>query len=173
MTEYRIGVGGLAADSAPDPITALFIEQNNDRAATVDVSGNGRVPTPALRWDDRLAQVARDRVADMIARRYFSHQDPQTGAYLYTATLAAYGLTQYAWAGENLSMASMHTGVNPGALADELFDASPTHYANILTSDFDACGIGHAVTPAGFITADGHDWSNVDLFCVIFTGGLA
>ncbi len=31
------------------------------------------------RWDDRLAAFAQTRADDMIARNYFSHNDPQTG----------------------------------------------------------------------------------------------
>jgi uncharacterized protein YkwD len=33
----------------------------------------------ALRWDDRLAAFAQTRAEDMIARDYFSHNDPDTG----------------------------------------------------------------------------------------------
>jgi uncharacterized protein YkwD len=139
----------MAADSAPDSVTALFIEQNEARLSA-------RVP--ALGWDARLAAVAQSRVADMLSRGYFAHV--YEGVDRYVAELAAAGLT-YAWAGENLSLAYVRSGANAGSIAAGLFMGSPTHKANILEPAFDVCGIATGIQ------------SGSDLMCVVFAGGLS
>ncbi len=57
---------------------------------------------PLLRTDVVLTRIASDRSADMIARDYFSHYDPQTGQEPLLRYLQAYGYA-YQYAGENIA----------------------------------------------------------------------
>jgi uncharacterized protein YkwD len=69
--------GVLAVPTSP----ALSADAQADGRAVLDLINQYRAANGlrAWRWDDRLAAFAQTRGNDMIARDYFSHNDPQTG----------------------------------------------------------------------------------------------
>ena len=115
-----------------------------------------------LRTDAVLTSIASDRSADMIARDYFSHYDPQTGQEPLLRYLQAYGYG-YLYAGENiaeikngsgfvlpwLTVAARYSAIE---LANEFVTDwlnSPEHRANIFSSHYRRTGVGLAVTRDG------------------------
>lgn len=115
-----------------------------------------------LRTDVVLTRISGDRSADMIAREYFSHYDPQTGQEPLLRNLQATKFT-YQYAGENiaeikndagwvpplLTVASRYTATD---LANEFVKGwinSPEHRANILNSRYRRTGVALAVSRDG------------------------
>lgn len=97
--------------------------------------------------DAGLTKVARTRSQQMADQNYFAHTDP-SGRTMYTALLAYFGYTSYAWAGENLAMNSYGSGEAAGRAVISLMN-SPTHRDNLLASDFFRIGIGEVTTTDG------------------------
>lgn len=128
-------------NDALERVRALLYEQLN--AARVKQGAN------PLRADPLLETIARTRSADMIARNYFSHQDPTTGQALITPLLEQYYVRPKRW-GENIAE-SLGRGTNDAnALANDFAErwlASPGHAKNILDPSFSRTGIGLAVSP--------------------------
>jgi uncharacterized protein YkwD len=125
------GVGqGSSAGSATEEQQALVL-LNNDRAA------NG---LPALRANAQLSQLARNYAQDMIARGYFSHNNPE-GLTPFDRLKRA-GIS-YNYAGENLAV---NTSV---ASAEVALMNSSGHRANILSPNFTEVGIGVARNARG------------------------
>jgi len=88
---------------------------------------------PALRVDSRLQSAALAKAQDMIARQYFSHQDPAGQAPWRWLTAAGYSFTE---AGENLAFDFIDgQDVVPAWLR------SATHRANILNQKFIDVGV--------------------------------
>lgn len=88
-----------------------------------------------LNTDSRLSLAAQGKAADMEARHYFSHTDPE-GNYIWPKIVAA-GYTPYLQLGENLAIEFYNT--------DSLVNAwmnSPTHRANVLNEGFRDQGMG-------------------------------
>lgn len=104
-----------------------------------------------LRWNDRLAAVARAHSADMLNQRYFAHVDPQGRSV--AGRIEAAGM-QWQAVGENIAI---YTSV---ARAEAAFMNEPrfikNHRANILSHDFTDVGIGIVTGPDGrlYITQD-------------------
>jgi uncharacterized protein YkwD len=93
---------------------------------------------PALRYDPRLAEVARFHSADMRDHHFFEHDSPTSGSLEDRLNSAGY---LFLTARENLSEApDVHTG------QDSLLK-SPGHYANIVATDITHIGIG--IVPGG------------------------
>jgi len=88
---------------------------------------------PPLKYDTRLANVARFHSADMRDHRFFDHDSPTSGSLEDRLNAAGYLFLN---ARENLSEApDVQTG------QDSLL-ASPGHYANIVATDTTHVGIG-------------------------------
>ena len=115
-----------------------------------------------LRSDPVLTRIASDRSADMIARDYFSHYDPETGQEPFLRYLQANSYP-YQYAGENIAeikngsgwvppwftVASRYTATN---LANEFVKDwlnSPEHRANIFHTHYRRTGVALAVTRDG------------------------
>ncbi len=115
-----------------------------------------------LRSDPSLVQIANARSADMIARNYFSHYDPQTGAQALLPILRAVNLA-YHYAGENIAEIKNDASWVPGwltvqarysasDLANEFVRGwlnSPDHRANMLSIHYRRTGMALAVTADG------------------------
>lgn len=102
----------------------MFERLNEDRR------GKG---LPALRFDERLSEVARHHSADMRDHGFFEHESPRTGGVDNRLDAAGY---VFLTARENLSEAPDVERSQDGLLA------SPPHYANIMSSDVTHVGIG-------------------------------
>jgi uncharacterized protein YkwD len=92
----------------------------------------------ALAWDGKLAEVARAHSRDMLAKRYFAHEDPQG---LTVAERAHKAGVFYLVIGENLAFAPTL------AIAHEGLMQSPGHRENILRPGFNRLGIGIVRVP--------------------------
>ena len=115
-----------------------------------------------LRSDSSLTRIANDRSADMIARAYFSHYDPQTGQEPVLRYLQA---TQYSYrfAGENiaeikndagwvppwLTVAARYTSADLTSQFVTGWLNSPEHRANIFNPNYHRTGVALAATTDG------------------------
>jgi uncharacterized protein YkwD len=88
---------------------------------------------PALRFDERLSDVARHHSQDMRDHHFFEHTSPRTGGVDNRLDAAGYA---FITARENLSEAP-----DIERSQDSLLD-SPPHFANIMSSDVTHVGIG-------------------------------
>jgi uncharacterized protein YkwD len=104
-----------------------------------------------LRWNDRLAAVARAHSLDMLNQGYFAHEDPQGRSV--AARVRAAGLEWQA-VGENIAIYSNVARAEAAFMNEPRFDKN--HRANILNPDFTDVGIGIVRGPDGrlYITQD-------------------
>jgi hypothetical protein len=92
---------------------------------------------PTLTYNSKLAAAADYKSHDMIARKYFSHTDPE-GKYIWDK-ITQEGYTPYTILGENLAIDFSDTAGLVAAWID-----SPTHRANLLNTNFKDQGMGVA-----------------------------
>jgi uncharacterized protein YkwD len=88
-----------------------------------------------LNQNHKLSLAAQSKADDMMARKYFSHTDPE-GHYIWDKIVAE-GYTPYLTLGENLAIEFYDT--------ESLINAwmnSPTHRANLLNENFKDQGMG-------------------------------
>jgi len=123
---------------------------NRDRADPANAPGTHGRALP-LRWNDRLAEVARAHSLDMLNQGYFAHEDPQ-GRSVATRVEAA-GM---AWleVGENIAIYGSVARAEAAFMDEPRF--TQNHRANILSPDFTEVGIGIVQAPDGslYITQD-------------------
>jgi uncharacterized protein YkwD len=115
-----------------------------------------------LRSDSVLTRIAGNRSDDMIARGYFSHDDPQTGQEPLLRYLQATGYS-YRYAGENIAEIKNGPGwvlpwltvaarYSTADLANEFVKDwlnSTEHRANIFNARYRRTGVALAVSPDG------------------------
>ena len=104
---------------------------------------NGRLPQ--LRWDDRLAAVARAHSEDMTRRGYFSHDTPEGLGPSERIARADYSCRKGSHYGvaENLAIEIMARDMDKvAAAAVQSWTDSPGHRANLLDRRYDRTGIG-------------------------------
>ncbi len=127
---------------------AIFVEPQHDASRdelrTMEQQGFDAVNRrrvqhglPALRWNTRLADVARAHSADMAARDYFDHADPE-GRHPSDRVVMA-GLP-FSYVAENI--ARNHNMPDPVATAVNGWMESPGHRANILGPPYVESGLG-------------------------------
>ena len=92
---------------------------------------------PALRWSNRIALQARYHSARMLAKGFFSHQDPKFGG---TADRLSIVGIPWRMCGENIFQEQGYS--DPVRAAVEGWMQSPGHRQNILTKRFTDTGIG-------------------------------
>ena len=149
---YRIGIPMVGGDSSGEQWPERLLAAHNlERAAA-------GLPLFAGHW--KLDAVAAERCQDMIRDGYFAHVDPDNQPGNYAAVLAAFGVTSYRWAGENLALNNYPDDAVARAMVTWM--NSPTHRDNILSPDFDTIGGAAANRADGTI-----------LLAIIFTGGAA
>jgi len=102
----------------------MFERLNRDRKAR---------GLPALRFDERLSDIARHHSGDMRDHHFFEHESPRTGGVDNRLDAAGYA---FLTARENLSEAPDVERSQDGLLN------SPPHYANIMSNDVTHVGIG-------------------------------
>nr|WP_262380912.1 CAP domain-containing protein [Bacillus infantis] len=99
----------------------------------------------ALKADNSLSGVAKEKSDDMQAKNYFSHTSPTYGSPF--DMMRDFGV-EYSTAGENIAMGQRS--------AEEVVDAwmkSEGHRKNILSSNFTHIGVGH--------TGEGNYWTQM------------
>lgn len=150
---------GIASDGAVSiepqripPVGERFLKAMNTVRA-----GGGLEP---YWWNEKAARAAQARVADMVARDYFSHKTPE-GTSGYVEELWKQGVTNFTLAGENLAMNNFAFNESVERAMVTLM-ASPTHRDNIMDTTFESVGVGWAEGPTG-----------VFRYCTIFLSGVA
>lgn len=103
---------------------AMYERLNRDRA---------KRGLPALKYDERLADIGRFHSKDMRDRHFFSHDSPTTGSLQDRLDAAGY---RSVTARENLA-----EGPDVDTAQDGLLE-SPGHHANIMAGDITHVGIG-------------------------------
>lgn len=127
---------GLAYAAAA-PVASARLEQDMLALVNRERRRRGLVP---LRWDGRLADLARAHSRDMLARNYFAHEDPEGKSA--TDRAAEAGVT-YRMLGENLAFAPTLRLAHQGLMK------SPGHRENLLRPQFRRLGIGMVRVPPG------------------------
>lgn len=97
-----------------------------------------------LRWDEKLAAMAREHAINMAGRRFFSHKDPVLGDL--DPRLVRHEIKARA-AGENLFMAQGYDEPVPAAI--ENWMNSPGHRKHILDGAYTLTGVGAAYSADG------------------------
>lgn len=100
---------------------------------------------PPLAWDQALAGAARQHSGDMLARRFFSHVNPDG---LSASQRLPQGYAQaLKQSGENIWMGSGQNTYDPRYLARAIMTtllASPGHRQNLLDPGYTHMGVGVA-----------------------------
>jgi|GEM_PF-1837182 len=128
LCTIRLGMGPFFI-SASDLTTSNIASAINNERTQRNI--------PALNYNSKLAAAAQYKASDMIARKYFSHVDPD-GHYIWDKIVAE-GYAPYTILGENLAVDFSDTEGLVAAWMD-----SPTHRENILNANFVDQGIGVA-----------------------------
>ncbi len=132
--------------SAPQPTQPPVVplspitDASSAEQAVVDLSNVQRAQhgLPSLARDETLMTIASGRSADMVARGYFDHYDPVTGAPLGKNAVLGAGFGR---AGENIYWSSAALANLP-AQAVTWFMNDASHRDNILNTGYTALGVG-------------------------------
>jgi len=126
---------------------ALVNRDRTDPANSAETKGRA-LP---LRWNDRLAAVARAHSLEMLNQGYFSHQDRQGGS---VATRVEAAGIKWQAVGENIAIYGGVVRAEAAFMSEPRFNQN--HRANILNPSFTDVGIGIVQAPNGslYITQD-------------------
>ncbi|MBI4315537.1 MAG: CAP domain-containing protein [Chloroflexi bacterium] len=132
--------------SAPQPTQPPAIplspvtDASSAEQAVVDLSNAQRAQygLPPLARDETLMTIAHGRSADMVARGYFDHYDPVTGAPLGKNAVLGAGFGR---AGENIYWSSAALANLPAQAVTWFMNDAP-HRDNILNTGYTALGVG-------------------------------
>ena len=118
-----------------------------DRTNFAETGGRAQ----SLRWNEKLAAVARAHSRDMIKQRFFDHVDRE--GRTPSARITAAGIHWWA-SGENIALNSTVPGAEAAFMAEARFQNN--HRANILNETYTDVGIGIVQGPNGsfYITQD-------------------
>src|SRR4051794_19698644 len=127
---------------APDAATINAAESAMVTALNADRTAAGLV---AVRVDPRLMSIARARSADMVAKSYFSHTQPD-GRNVFDI-LSDAGITWYG-AGEIIAW-NTYPMTSTTAAANSQWMNSPGHHAIVVSTSYNYVGVGLAVDSTG------------------------
>jgi hypothetical protein len=142
---FAVGIVGPATVSAVDVASSASITANESTMVSLlnkDRSSHGLV---AVRSDPRLMAIARARSADMAAKGYFSHTQPD-GRNIFDI-LGQQGIAWYA-AGENIAW-NTYSLSQTTSVANSQWMNSSGHRAIILSSNYNYVGVGLAQASNG------------------------
>jgi uncharacterized protein YkwD len=128
---------------AVDPERAMWALINDDRqdpANAPETKGQAR----QLEWDERLAAVARAHSADMLARNFFDHVNPDGVSPSQRVTAASIPWSSTA---ENIAIYGDVASAQAAFMNEPRFEHN--HRANILATDFTHVGVGVVRGPDG------------------------
>jgi uncharacterized protein YkwD len=132
-----LAVFATSSFASPNEITP----ENVIALMNVERAAYGLTP---LKLDSRLAKAAEDRMRDMEEGGWWSHESPEGRSPFVWLAVRAY---DYEFAGENLA-----AGFETARLLVSSWMESPGHRQNILSPNFDECGIaiidGSTIHPA-------------------------
>ena len=126
---------------------ALVNRERLDPATSAETGGRAQ----PLRWNEKLAAVARAHSRDMIEQRYFDHVDPEGGTL--AVRINAAGIPWRA-IGENIALNGTVPGAEAAFMNEPRFQHN--HRGNILNAKYTDVGIGIVQGPNGslYITQD-------------------
>jgi uncharacterized protein YkwD len=126
---------------------ALVNRDRLDRATSAETGGRAQ----PLRWNEKLAAVARAHSRNMLEQRFFDHVDPEGRTLL--ARINAAGIPWRAL-GENIAINGTVSGAEAAFMNESHFRNN--HRANILNANYTDMGIGIVQGPNGslYITQD-------------------
>ncbi len=136
----RIGVAEISTVPSPSVEEASVIERRAFAATNQVRIKHGLAP---LAWDQDLSRMARAHSQQMAVDRYFSHQTSE-GLGLKDRARAS-GIRHFKVLAENIAYNQGYD--DPGPFAVERWMVSSGHRANMLSSEFQASGIGSFVGP--------------------------
>lgn len=135
-------LGGRPASALASELTMPQAEQELVRLLNAERASAGLVP---LRVDGRLTAIARARSADMVAKDYFSHTQPD-GRKVFDM-LTARSIKWYA-AGEIIAWNNWPTLTDSASNARNGWMGSPTHRSIVMSNSYNYFGIGLAIDEA-------------------------
>ena len=143
-TALLLGASGARpAPTAAADLTISAAENLMGQTLNADRAAAGLVP---VRLDGRLMAIARARSADMAAKNYFSHTQPD-GRTVFNI-LNASGIKWYS-AGEIIAWNTWPTLSDSVTAANNGWLGSPTHRSIIMATSYNYMGIGLAVDGSG------------------------
>jgi uncharacterized protein YkwD len=119
---------------------ALVNRDRLDPATSAETGGRAQ----PLRWNEKLAAVARAHSRDMIEQRYFDHVDRQGGTL--SVRINAAGIPWRAL-GENIALNGTVPGAEAAFMNEPRFRSN--HRGNILSANYTDVGIGIVQGPNG------------------------
>ncbi|MGN7177870.1 sporulation protein [Paenibacillus sp. FSL R5-0490] len=125
------------ASSAVSAYEKKVLELTNQERAKAGV--------PALKLDEELSKVAREKSRDMQSKGYFDHNSPTYGSPF--DMMKQFGIS-YTTAGENIAMGQQ----SPEEVVQAWMN-SEGHRKNIMNANFTHLGVGHV--------ADGNYWTQM------------
>jgi len=128
----------------------MWVLVNQDRlkpGSHAETAGQAR----PLKWNDRLAAVARAHSLNMLKQRSFSHDDPD--GTTFSARIKRAGIPWEA-SGENIAVYDTVEGAESAFMNEPRFQQN--HRGNILNATYTDVGIGVVEGPDGslYITQD-------------------
>ncbi len=135
-------LGSQPASAAAADLTVPAAEQEVVRLLNAERANAGLV---ALRVDARLSAIARARSADMVAKGYFSHTQPD-GRNVFKL-LTAGSIKWYA-AGEIIAWNNWPTLADSASQARDGWMGSPSHRSIVMSGSYNYFGIGLALDAA-------------------------
>ena len=133
----------VGAATTPDATTLAAAETSMIGLLNAQRSALGLVP---LRLDSRLTAIARARSADMAAKNYFAHQQPD-GLWAWDLIKGA-GIVYYA-VGEIIGRTGGIVLPDSAVTVAASWKASSAHYALITSAAYNYLGVGLAVDATG------------------------
>jgi len=124
--------GAFSATSTYAQPRAEAAEQQLFQAINRDRAANG---LPPLKWDEALANAARQHAEAMAAQKAISHTLPGELSLPSRVTRAG---ARFSWLSENIA-----AGPNAENISEQWMQ-SPNHRANLLDADMDTIGAGAA-----------------------------
>ena len=135
-------LGSRPASALAAELTVPEAEQEMVRLLNAERASAGLV---ALRVDARLSAIARARSADMVAKSYFSHTQPDARKVLDFLTARA--IKWYA-AGEVIAWNNWPTLTDSAINTRDGWMGSPSHRSIVLSGSYNYFGIGLAIDAA-------------------------
>jgi uncharacterized protein YkwD len=139
---YSAEIGSIASAGALTPSAIRALERDAFQLINTERSHAG---LPALKWSDKIAEVARLHSNDMAAMNFFSHKG--LDGLMVDARAEKLNMGPWTAIGENIAF--MKGYENPVAVAIEKWLQSPGHKKNLLNPDWTETAIGLAVTADG------------------------
>jgi uncharacterized protein YkwD len=150
----RMGSGAASQNFGAGRMAGLerqmWVLVNQDRLKPGSLAETGGQASP-LKWNDRLAAVARAHSLNMLKQRSFSHDDPD--GTTFSARIKRAGIPWEA-SGENIAVYDTVEGAESAFMNEPRFQQN--HRGNILNATYTDVGIGVVEGPDGslYITQD-------------------